>query len=96
MCEEVVAIAAPKSRHNGPRAGASVPLDTVDAPGAYLCNWSGHLMRISERSLLPHGALALNIVGAEPLTVTRISNDPDVPLSEARGLAWRLGLSVGF
>jgi hypothetical protein len=53
-------------------------------------------MRVTERSLMLGGRLALNIVGGEPLTVTKISEDPDVPLPEARGLAWTHGLSVGF
>jgi hypothetical protein len=96
MFEELAANTMTMPCRSGPRAGVQVPLDTVDAPGAYVCNWSGHLLRISERSLLPAGPLAMNIVGAEPLTVTRISENPDLPLSEARGLAWRLGLSVGF
>jgi hypothetical protein len=97
MFEEMAANTMTMPCRSGPRAGAQVPLDTVDAPGAYVCNWNGHLLRISQRSLLPAGgSLALNIVGAEPLTVTRISENPDLPLSEARGLAWRFGLSVGF
>jgi hypothetical protein len=79
-----------------PRTGVTVPLDTVMSPGAYVCNWSGHLLRVPPRGLMPGGALTLNIVGGEPLTVTKICDDPDVPVPEARGLAWCLGLSVGF
>ena len=73
-----------------------MPFDRICSPGAYVCNWSGHLLRIPAGSLLPGGPLALNIVGGEPLTVTKISDNPDVPLSEARGLAWSFGLSAGF
>ncbi len=79
-----------------PHTGVTVPLDEVSSPGTYVCNWSGHLMRVPVHSLRPGGGLALNIVGGEPLTVTKISDDPDLPLSRARGLAWCLGLSVGF
>lgn len=79
-----------------PCKGATVPLDTVSSPGAYVCNWSGHLMRIPASSLLPGGPLAMNIVGGEPLTVTKISDDPDVLLSEARSLAGGFGLSAEF
>lgn len=79
-----------------PRTGATVPLNSVASPGAYVCNWSGHLMRIPACSLLPGGPLAMNIVGGEPLTVTKISDDPDVSLSEARGLAGSFGLSAVF
>jgi len=78
------------------RKSSALPLDTVCSPGAYVCNWSGHLLRVPSGSLATTGTLALNIVGGEPLTVTKISDDPDLPLPQARGLAWRLGLSVGF
>lgn len=96
MYEDVAASTMTMFGCNGPRTGALVPLDTVDAPGAYVCNWSGHLLRVSQRSFMPEGPLALNIVGAEPLMVTRISENPNVPLTEARGLAGSLGLNVEF
>jgi hypothetical protein len=96
MYEKTAASVTSAASVDHPRAGATVPLDFVASPGTYVCNWSGHLLRIPQRSLLPSGALAVNIVGGEPLTVTKISDDPDLPLSAARGLAWRFGLSVGF
>ncbi len=77
-------------------SAVSVPLDTVASPGAYLCNWSGHLLRVPQQSLVPGGPLALNIIGDEPLTVTKISEDPDIPLADARGQAKRCGLGVQF
>ncbi len=83
-------------RAAGPRAGAAVPFDAITAAGAYVCNWSGHLLRVPEHSLRPAGALTLNLVGPEPLTVTKISDDPNVPLSAARGLAQSFGVSTGF
>jgi hypothetical protein len=79
-----------------PRVGATVPLDAVRSAGAYVCHWSGHLLRIPQHSLRPHGKLMLNIVGGEPLMVTKISANADVAVSEARGLAWCHGLSVAF
>jgi hypothetical protein len=60
----------------GPRAGAAVPFDAITAAGAYVCNWSGHLLRVPAHSLQPQGTLALNMIGGEPLTVTKISDDP--------------------
>ncbi len=78
------------------RMGTTVPFDTINSPGAYVCNWSGHLMRVPERTLGPGDTLWLNIVGSEPLTVTKISDDPGVTLTEARNLATALGLRTGF
>ncbi|MEW6198832.1 MAG: hypothetical protein AB1601_09235 [Planctomycetota bacterium] len=86
---------SPRSREC-PITGATVPLDTVRSPGAYVCGWSGHLLRVFSRGLMNDESPVLNIVGGEPLTVTKISEDPGVPLPEARGLAWSLGLSVRF
>ena len=83
-------------RATGPRAGAAVPFDAITAAGAYVCNWSGHLLRVPEQCLQPRGTLTLNMIGGEPLTVTKISDDPEVHLSAARGLARSLGVSVGF
>jgi hypothetical protein len=77
-------------------SGTTVPLDVISSPGTYVCNWSGHLMRIPPASLDRAGHLTLNIIGGQPLTATKISDDPDLPVAEARGLAWSYGLSVGF
>ncbi len=79
-----------------PQTGATVPFDTISSPGAYVCNWSGHLLRVPGPSIPPGQSLKLNIVGTSPLTVTKISDDPDVPLSEARTLATGVGASPGF
>ena len=96
MSQQIASIPMASPNRCFPRTGTTVPLDTVASPGAYVCNWSGHLLRVPVGGLTSGGALALNIVGGQPLTVTKISEDPDLPLAEARGLAWSLGLSVGF
>ncbi len=74
--------------------GVSVPFDSIRAPGCYVCTWSGHLMRVPEEALTPNGVI--NIVGPEPLLVTKISDDPAMPLSEARRAALGFGLPVSF
>jgi len=96
MFEQVAVAPQSTGRRVGPGVGRPVPLDTVSACGTYVCNWSGHLLRVPERSLRPDGSLGVNIVGGEPLTVTKISDDPDVPLHAARGLAWGFGLRIRF
>jgi hypothetical protein len=73
------------------RTGATVPLDTLGAPGAYVCNWNGQLLRVPAA-----GLLGLNLVGREPLLVTKIRANPRVPLVKARSLAARLGCNAGF
>ena len=76
--------------------GTAVPFDVLDTAGAYVCNWSGHLLRIPESAVARGRTPVLNIVGNQPLTVTKISNDPGVGLSEAKRLAAGFNLSVTF
>lgn len=75
----------------------SILFGEIRSPGAYVCNWSGHLLRIPKRASIPADALVTSLGGREqPLTVTKISDDPSVPLADARRLAQKMGLTVGF
>lgn len=76
--------------------GAVVPFDMLRSAGAYVCNWSGNLLRIPPRTTVPSEALGTSVVGRRPLTVTKISEDPGISLIEARRAAARLGIRVGF
>jgi hypothetical protein len=84
------------ARRRGPAVGARVPFDAAHDPGAYVCNWSGHLLRVPgmepDRSRPP----PLNLVGPEPLFVTKISDNPLVPVQQARSLAAEFALDVNF
>lgn len=73
----------------------SIPFDLLRAPGSYVCNWNGFLLRVPPGSLGP-GGREINIVGREPLFVTKISDDPNLPVTRARELASRLSLRVSF
>lgn len=86
----------PSATRSRPSVGAHIPFDTINSAGAYVCDWSGHLLRIPERTLVPGEALRLNIIGREPLMVTKISDDPGVPITQARTLAQSLGVQTGF
>ncbi len=64
-----------------------LPADYISDPGCYVCNWSGHLLRVPNHSGA-HGGVALaSIVGSKPMFVTKLSDDPYIPISEARMLA---------
>lgn len=91
-----VSVEAEVSRPVKVRVGTTIPFDAINQAGAYVCNWSGHLMRIPERTVVPGETLRLNMIGQAPLTVTKISDDPSVPLTQARQLASTLGVAVGF
>jgi hypothetical protein len=80
---------APVSHH------PAIPLDLIAEPGAYVCNWNGYLMRVPSAAL-EQGVRRFNLVGSEPLFVTKISDDPDVPVRHARHLAADGALNVAF
>lgn len=92
------ATASSSSAASPPDGVRPIPFGQIRSPGAYVCDWSGRLLRIPERASVPADALAARLSGGRvhPLTVTKISDDPGVTLSEARRLAGSLGLAVGF
>ncbi len=81
---------------NFPTCGATVPFDQINAPGAYICNWSGHLLRVPEDGVLPGRSPLINIVATEPLTVTKISDNPYITITKAKLLASNFDLNVNF
>jgi hypothetical protein len=76
--------------------GARIPLESLHETGSYVCDWSGHLVRITGEAVNPTGSPFFNIVAREPLFLTKLSDDPFVPLSKARQIASNLDVSVNF
>ena len=80
----------------GPSAGATVPFENIQEPGCYVCNWSGHLMRVPADGVAPGRSPLVNIIGTEPLFVTKISENPFIPLTKAKLIASNLDCGVNF
>ncbi len=76
--------------------GATIPFEQVNEPGAYICNWSGHLLRVPQDGIAPGRSPMLSITGTEPLFVTKISDDPFVVTTKARLLAANFDVHVNF
>ncbi len=74
--------------------GVSIPFDSIRSPGTYICNWNGHLLRVPPAALVPNAIM--NLVGREPLYVTKLSDDPDLPLLRARRIATDLDFEPNF
>lgn len=91
-----VATSTPAAGRHAVRLGATIPFDVLDTPGAYVCNWSGHLLRVPRGAVTLGCSPAVNLVGNTPLTVTRISDDPEVTISDAKRLAAAYHLDVNF
>ena len=76
--------------------GITLPFDSIDAPGAYICNWSGHLLRVPDDSIKPGRSPLMSITGTCPLVVTKISCDHFVQVSKARLVAAECDVPVNF
>ena len=73
-----------------------VSFDELGLPGAYVCNDNGNLFRVPDDSLVSGRSPLLEIVSKVPVMMTRISDDPWVPISKARGLAADADLYINF
>ena len=89
---------APKKNVKDVSYGATctIPFDQINEPGAYVCNWSGHLLRVPNDGVTAGRSPLLNIVGPQPLFVTKISDDPYVSITKARLLACNCDVNVNF
>ena len=76
--------------------GMTIPFDKINEPGTYLCNWTGHLLRVPEDGVAPGRSPLLSIVGCEPLWATKISENPYITITKARMLASNYDLNVNF
>ena len=61
-----------------------------------MCNWSGHLLRVPPDSLKEGRSPTIELMSNEDTTVTRISENPYIPVSKARMVAADLDLHVNF
>ena len=76
--------------------GTIVPFEGIQEPGCYVCNWSGHLLRVPEDGVAPGRSPLLNIIGAEPLFVTKLSDNPFITITKAKMIASNLDCNVNF
>ncbi len=87
---------APPSIELSTGVGNSLAFERINQPGTYLCNWSGHLLRIPEDAVQLGRSPTLQIRAKEQLYVTKLSDDPFVPLTKARMVASDLDHAVNF
>ena len=84
------------NEQNIPGFGTQIPYQAINEPGCYINNWSGHLLRVPEDCIKPGRSPVMEILGTDPLFVTKISNDPYLPLTKARMLAADCDVIVNF
>lgn len=71
-------------------------LDEVTEPGAFISKGMGDLVRIVQRGVLQEGEELLRKHDDEPVHIMRISNDPFIPISQARLAAANLDIAINF
>ena len=76
--------------------GTTVAFDSIQEPGSYICNWSGHLLRVPDDGITPGRSPLINMVGCDALFVTKIAENPFVTVTKARLLASNFDLPVNF
>lgn len=73
-----------------------VRFDVLSEPGCYVCEWSGHLLRVPEDYIRQGLSSRMMLAGPRPLLLCKISDDPFHSIAEARLLAANLDLRVNF
>jgi hypothetical protein len=76
--------------------GTVIPFESISIPGCYICNWSGHLIRVPENGIAAGRQTAFNIIGQDQLFVTMISPNPYIPVTKARLLAANFNVATNF
>lgn len=96
MLKDGVAVRPPAPRAGRVGPGTTVPFAGLNAPGTYVCNWNGQLLRIPVRTSVPADSLCIRAGTHGPLLVTMLSHDPAISVPRARQLADSLGLAPAF
>lgn len=68
----------------------------IDEPGTYYSHTTGWLYRMPEDSLSQGHSPVVNIVTSEDHYLTKISDDPWVPIGKARELCANMDFDVNF
>lgn len=76
--------------------GTTFPFEGINDPGCYICNWSGHLLRVPEDGVAAGRSPLINVIGKEQLFVTKLSDNPYIPVTKARMIACNLDIAVNF
>lgn len=76
--------------------GTKIAFDCITTPGAYVCNATGHLLRISATWNPDMMHDWCNWSGNEPFWFTCVSVDPTCSIEECRASAEDIGISWSF
>jgi hypothetical protein len=78
------------------RSPIATAFNDISEPGTYYNHDTGWLVRIPEEALSPGHSPFLNVVSRDLNFVTKISDDPWIPVNKARQLCSNLDFMVNF
>ena len=78
------------------KTGMTLPFNGIHEPGTYIFCRSGHLLRVPETGIGPEHTPLMSVVAADSLMVTKIDDDPYIPVAQARLLAANQDVAVNF
>lgn len=73
-----------------------IPFAEIHEPGAYVSNSTGNLFRVPEDSLVHGRSPLIEIVSNTGSMMTKVCDDPWVPISKARQLAADADMFINF
>ena len=74
----------------------TIPFNDLYEPGAYYSHATGWLYRVPDESLSPGHSPTMNIMSGDDHYVTKISDDPWVPVNKAREICSNKDFVVNF
>ncbi|MDP3026049.1 MAG: hypothetical protein Q8O10_11030 [candidate division Zixibacteria bacterium] len=86
----------PTTKENYSYNYETLPYEKINTPGTYYFNPTGMLLRIPPEGVSQGHSPVIPFVWREECFVTKISDDPWVPISKARQLCANWDLPVNF
>ena len=85
-----------RCRPGADTVGDTFPIDALGGPGTYVCNHSGHLLRVFNAEPRANRFSSAARGRSASRTATKISTNPHLGRSSARALAGVFGLHTNF
>ena len=82
--------------HAASTAADQLIFGNLSEAGTYLWNETGHLFRVPEDAVKVGRSPVIEILGKEPVVVTKLSDDPFLTINKARMIAANLDLGINF
>ena len=76
--------------------GTQVAFNQIAIPGCYVCNDTGHLLRVKGPNEVGNWNCSFEMTGSRPFNCTWLCDDADCDIETARSFARSCGASFNF